>query len=69
MALLYVPHKYTALFLLFKNVPFMRIKIHNSSYKVPNTNEGKFVKVSIELKVFFNILSPDMDDQRWKNLV
>lgn len=61
--------KYKALFLSLKNVPFTRIKIHNSSYKVPNTNEGKFVKVLIELKVFFNILSPDMDDKRLRNLV
>lgn len=53
LALFYVPQKCTASLLSLKNVPYTCITMHDSSYKVTNTNDGKFVKVSIELRGFF----------------
>lgn len=70
MALFYVPQKCTVSLLSLKYVPFTCITMHDSSYKVTNTNDGKFVKISIELRVgFFYVFIAENGRPTLKNLV
>lgn len=40
------------------------MKMHNISYDSTKTYKRQFVKVTIKLKHFLNVCSPNKDDQR-----
>lgn len=70
MALFYVPQKCTASLLSLKYVPFTCITMHDSSYKVTNTNDGKFVKFQLNWGlVFFYVFIAENGRPTLKNLV